>query len=73
MGERGVGFLRRWAIADDPSQDRWLRWVTLGVLFMLGSLIGAISLLLPHPDSFDTGALWTNVASSAVSSASISV
>jgi diguanylate cyclase (GGDEF)-like protein len=43
--------------------------VTLGVLFMLGSLIGAISLLLPHPDSFDTGALWTNVASSAVASA----
>jgi diguanylate cyclase (GGDEF)-like protein len=65
MGDRVGGFLRRWATADDPSQDEWLRWMTLGVLFLLGSLIGAISLLLPHPDTFETGALWSNVALSA--------
>jgi diguanylate cyclase (GGDEF)-like protein len=60
------GFLRRWATADDPSRDQWLRWVTLGALFLAGSLIGAISLLLAHPDSFNTGGLWSNVALSTV-------
>jgi diguanylate cyclase (GGDEF)-like protein len=66
MGARVGGFLRRWATADDPSQDDWLRWMTLGVLFLVGSLIGAVSLLLPHPDTFNTSALWTNVGASAV-------
>jgi diguanylate cyclase (GGDEF)-like protein len=66
MRERIGGFLRRWGMADDPSRDQWLSWMTLGGLFLLGSLIGAISLLLPHPDSFDTSGLWSNVAISTV-------
>jgi diguanylate cyclase (GGDEF)-like protein len=33
----------------------------LGGLFLAGALIGGLSLLLPHPDSFDSPALWSNV------------
>jgi diguanylate cyclase (GGDEF)-like protein len=33
----------------------------MAVLFLAGGAIGAISLLLPHPASFNEPALWTNV------------
>jgi diguanylate cyclase (GGDEF)-like protein len=33
----------------------------LGSLFVAGAAIGTFSLVLPHPDSFDTPALWTNI------------
>ncbi len=33
----------------------------LGWLFMAGGIIGGLSLLLPHPSSFDSPALWSNV------------
>ena len=33
----------------------------LGVLLLAGATIGALSLLLPHPSSYDSPALWSNV------------
>jgi diguanylate cyclase (GGDEF)-like protein len=33
----------------------------LGGLFLAGATIGGLSLLLPHPSSFDSPALWSNV------------
>jgi diguanylate cyclase (GGDEF)-like protein len=37
-----------------------------GVLFGVGGMIGAISLLVPHPASFNDPALWSNTALSGV-------
>jgi diguanylate cyclase (GGDEF)-like protein len=37
-------------------------WVMLGVLYTAGAAIGALSLLLPHPESFNDQALWSNIA-----------
>ena len=34
----------------------------LGFLLMAGASIGALSLILPHPSSYDSSALWSNVA-----------
>jgi diguanylate cyclase (GGDEF)-like protein len=34
----------------------------LGFLYVAGGLIGALSLLLPHPPQFDEGQLWINIA-----------
>lgn len=36
--------------------------VALGALFLSGAAIGTVSLLLPHPASYDEGGLWSNVA-----------
>ncbi len=43
-------------------------WLTLGALFLAGTSIGTISLLLPHPSQFDEGAIWSNLALAAVAS-----
>jgi diguanylate cyclase (GGDEF)-like protein len=34
----------------------------LGALFLAGGAIGALSLVIPHPSEYDSGALWVNVA-----------
>ncbi len=39
-----------------------LGWVMLAVLFGCGATIGALSVILPHPASFDDEALWSNIA-----------
>ena len=36
--------------------------LAIGALFFAGATIGAVSLILPHPGSFDDAELWTNVA-----------
>jgi diguanylate cyclase (GGDEF)-like protein len=36
--------------------------LSLGCLYLAGGVIGSLSLLLPHPDEFHTGALWSNIA-----------
>ena len=36
--------------------------LALGGLYVAGGVIGSSSLLLPHPDHFNEGALWTNIA-----------
>lgn len=33
----------------------------LGALFLAGALIGALSLVLPHPSEYDEPALWSNI------------
>jgi diguanylate cyclase (GGDEF)-like protein len=33
----------------------------LGALFLAGATIGALSLVIPHPSEYDSGALWGNV------------
>jgi diguanylate cyclase (GGDEF)-like protein len=43
-------------------------WLTLGGLFLAGTGIGAISLLLPHPSQFDDPTIWSNIAISGVAS-----
>jgi len=43
-------------------------WLTLGGLFLAGTGIGAISLVLPHPPQFDEPAIWSNVAISGAAS-----
>jgi diguanylate cyclase (GGDEF)-like protein len=37
-------------------------WVMLAVLYGAGATIGALSVILPHPESFDDEALWSNIA-----------
>ncbi|MDX6583202.1 MAG: hypothetical protein QOI10_2386 [Solirubrobacterales bacterium] len=48
---------------DERSADtpRFM-WVMLAVLYGAGATIGALSVLLPHPASFDETALWSNIA-----------
>jgi diguanylate cyclase (GGDEF)-like protein len=41
----------------------------LGVLLLAGATIGALSLLLPHPSSYDAPELWSNVAAAYVAGA----
>jgi diguanylate cyclase (GGDEF)-like protein len=43
---------------DQPSTMA----LALGCLYLAGATIGAASLILPHPEEFNTGALWSNVA-----------
>lgn len=45
-----------------PEGDTRLRWTMLAALFFVGAVIGGLSLVLPHPDEFDTAGLWSNVA-----------
>ena len=40
--------------------------LVLGLLFLAGATIGALSLILPHPSEYDTGGLWSNVGISYV-------
>lgn len=37
-------------------------WLMAGVLFSVGASIGALSLIVPHPPSFNDSALWSNIA-----------
>lgn len=37
-------------------------WMAASVLFGVGGAIGALSLIVPHPESFDDTALWGNIA-----------
>ncbi len=43
--------------------------VALATLYLAGAIIGAFSLLLPHPEEFNDGALWSNTALAAVTGA----
>jgi diguanylate cyclase (GGDEF)-like protein len=43
----------------------------LGALFLAGGAIGALSLVVPHPSEYDSGALWGNVALAFVAGAAV--
>jgi hypothetical protein len=52
-------------LAPEES-DLWVEspkvvWRSLAALFCAGAVIGALSLLLPHPASYDEAWLWSNV------------
>jgi diguanylate cyclase (GGDEF)-like protein len=40
--------------------------VALGMLFLAGAAIGALSLVLPHPSAYHEGALWSNIVAAFV-------
>lgn len=40
--------------------------LALAALFAAGAVIGTISLVLPHPDAFNDGALWSNIGLSVI-------
>lgn len=51
------------------AADSWIRARSLGALYIAGAAIGAISLVLPHPDAANDIALWSNVALAALGGA----
>jgi diguanylate cyclase (GGDEF)-like protein len=53
-GPTGVSYVR--------DEDSRTAAQAIAALFFAGATIGALSLLLPHPDAFHDTALWTNVA-----------
>jgi diguanylate cyclase (GGDEF)-like protein len=71
MGAR----LRRWWGLDASAEEALgeghprLAWFALGVLYAVGATIGALSLVLPHPETFDTGGLWSNMGLAAATAA----
>ena len=60
MGEGSV--VRAPAVDDQSIATPRLGWVMLAVLYGCGATIGALSVILPHPESFDDEALWSNIA-----------
>ncbi len=56
----GEGALEKGGAGREFHQPRTMATV-LGGLFLAGGIIGGLSLLLPHPSSFDSPALWSNV------------
>ena len=50
------------APADRSIDSPRFMWVMLAVLYGAGATIGALSVILPHPESFDDEALWSNIA-----------
>ena len=57
----GVGFSRIGGVNRSFDQPLIMATV-LGFLFMAAASIGALSLILPHPSSYDSSELWSNVA-----------
>ena len=69
-----MGIGERMGAGDEPglgssTESPRFMWGMLAVLYAAGALIGALSLIVPHPESFDDQALWSNVALAAVASA----
>ena len=50
------------AFDEQSAESPRFMWVMLAVLYLSGATIGALSVLLPHPESFDETALWSNIA-----------
>jgi diguanylate cyclase (GGDEF)-like protein len=58
-------------VAGHDFQQPRLMATVLGGLFLAGATIGALSLVLPHPASFDSSALWSNVVIACVAGAAL--
>jgi diguanylate cyclase (GGDEF)-like protein len=50
------------AVAERSIDSPRFMWVMLAVLYGAGATIGALSLIFPHPESFNEEALWSNIA-----------
>lgn len=49
-------------LSKEKLESPRFMWAMAGVLFGVGSTIGVLSLLVPHPATFDDSALWSNIA-----------
>jgi diguanylate cyclase (GGDEF)-like protein len=58
-------------ISADSTSARALAQRALGLLFLAGSLVGAISLLLPHGSRAHDGILWGNTALAVITGAAL--
>lgn len=47
--------------------------LALAAFYLAGAVIGVLSLLLPHPEAFDDGALWVNISIAGVASAGLAL
>ena len=48
--------------AEGPTESPRFMWAMAAALFAAGASVGALSLIVPHPESFDDAALWSNIA-----------
>ena len=62
MGRDALGYVGSTRSFDQPA----IMATVLGLLFLAGATIGALSLVLPHPSAYDSSALWSNIAISYV-------
>src|SRR4051794_5707737 len=58
-------------ISADSTSARALAQRALGLLFLAGSLVGAISLVLPHGSRAHDGILWGNTALAVITGAAL--
>jgi diguanylate cyclase (GGDEF)-like protein len=58
-------------VAGEEFQQPRTMAAVLGVLFLAGATIGGLSLVLPHPASYDTPGLWSNVVIAYVAGAAL--
>jgi diguanylate cyclase (GGDEF)-like protein len=58
-------------VAGREFQQPRVMAMVLGGLFLAGATIGGLSLLLPHPATFDSPALWSNVVIAYVAGAAL--
>jgi diguanylate cyclase (GGDEF)-like protein len=47
---------------EEATETPRFMWHMAALLFVVGGLIGALSLVVPHPDSVNEPALWVNIA-----------
>lgn len=56
------GVKRTTTVPDVSGESPQFMWWMAAVLFGAGATIGAVSLIVPHPATFDDSALWQNIA-----------
>jgi diguanylate cyclase (GGDEF)-like protein len=71
MAKTGVDKGGSFAVPASPNDDPRTLARLLGALFIGGGVLGALTLLLPHPSSFDDPVLWGNTTIAAVAGIAI--
>ena len=71
MTKTGADNGGRFAVLASPNDDPRTLARLLGALFIGGGVLGALTLLLPHPSGFDDTALWGNTTIAAVAGVAI--
>src|SRR5262245_44443649 len=61
-GTVGTTRARVAAAMEAQTENPRIMWLALGALFFFGGTIGTISLVLPHPESFNDTQIWSNIA-----------
>jgi diguanylate cyclase (GGDEF)-like protein len=72
---RGTALARRLkgTAGTSPVENPRVMGLTLAALFCVGGVIGALSLVLPHPATFDEPGLWTNVVLAFIAAAGLAL